>query len=89
MMQQWSDASMRILAFAWTDHRVEADQVLQNPLVLLGLVAIRDEVRQEAKIAVHQVQEAGVQVVMVTGIARRRLWLSLKRWVLLIKIVWC
>ncbi|WDI34580.1 cation-translocating P-type ATPase (plasmid) [Entomospira nematocerorum] len=67
MMQQWSDASMRILAFAWTDHRVEADQVLQNPLVLLGLVAIRDEVRQEAKIAVHQVQEAGVQVVMVTG----------------------
>ena len=35
--------------------------------MLIGLVAIRDDVRPEAKDAIQQVQEAGIQVVMITG----------------------
>jgi calcium-translocating P-type ATPase len=36
-------------------------------LTLVGLMCIRDEIRKEARIAVSDVLEAGVQVVMVTG----------------------
>ena len=34
---------------------------------LIGLVAIRDDVRPSAKDAIREVQEAGIQVVMITG----------------------
>ena len=36
-------------------------------LVLVGLVGIRDEVRPEARSAISQVHQAGIQVVMMTG----------------------
>lgn len=36
-------------------------------LTLLGIVAIRDDVRPEAVMALQEVQQAGVQVVMITG----------------------
>ncbi len=36
-------------------------------MVLIGLAAIRDDVRPEARIAIHDVQKAGIQVVMITG----------------------
>ena len=37
------------------------------PLTLVGLYVIRDEVRKEAKTAVRQCREAGINVVMLTG----------------------
>ena len=37
------------------------------PLTLVGIISIRDDVRKEAKDAIHEVQQAGIQVVMVTG----------------------
>ena len=36
-------------------------------LVIVGFVGIRDDVREEAKQAIEEVQNAGVQVVMITG----------------------
>ena len=36
-------------------------------MVLIGLAAIRDDVRPEAKTAIREVQDAGIQVVMITG----------------------
>ena len=40
---------------------------INDDLVLIGLVAIRDDVRPSAKDAIREVQEAGIQVVMITG----------------------
>lgn len=54
--------SMRLLAVAKGDSTDE-----DAKLTLVGIISIRDDVRKEAKDAIHEVQEAGIQVVMVTG----------------------
>ena len=43
------------------------ENAINDDLVIIGLVGIRDDVRPEARDAIHQVQEAGIQVVMITG----------------------
>lgn len=58
--------AMRILAFGYAEHPMEDDTVADG-LVLIGLTAIRDDVRPEAREAIRQVREAGIQVVMITG----------------------
>jgi calcium-translocating P-type ATPase len=58
--------AMRILAFGYSEKKMLQDKVNED-IVIIGLVAIRDDVRKEAKEAIRQVQEAGVQVVMITG----------------------
>ena len=45
----------------------EGTVVPEHDWTLLGVVAIRDDVRQEAVQAIKDVQSAGVQVVMITG----------------------
>lgn len=45
----------------------EGTVVPEHDWTLLGVVAIRDDVRQEAVQAMQDVQSAGVQVVMITG----------------------
>ena len=54
--------SMRLLGVAKGESTDE-----DAPLTLVGIISIRDDVRKEAKDAIHEVQEAGIQVVMVTG----------------------
>ncbi len=58
--------AMRVLAFGYVEGRMTEDHIHDN-LVLIGLTAIRDDVRAEAKDAIRQVQEAGIQAVMITG----------------------
>lgn len=41
-----------------------------NHIVLIGLVAIKDELRSEAKEGVSQIRSAGVQTIMITGDAK-------------------
>ena len=43
------------------------ENAINDDIVIIGLVGIRDDVRPEARDAIHQVQEAGIQVVMITG----------------------
>ena len=40
---------------------------INDDVVIIGLVGIRDDVRPEAKEAIAEVQRAGIQVVMITG----------------------
>lgn len=54
--------SMRLLAVAKRDG--EADE---GELTLVCVISIRDNVRKEAAVAIQEVQNAGIQVVMVTG----------------------
>ncbi len=58
--------AMRVLAFGYSEKPLTQNEV-NDDLVLIGLVGIRDDVRLEAKEAIEQVQAAGIQVVMITG----------------------
>ena len=61
-----AEKAMRVLAFAYCDECL-VENTLPDDLVIVGFVGIRDEVRPEAKQAIKEVQNAGVQVVMITG----------------------
>ncbi|MBQ5788794.1 MAG: cation-translocating P-type ATPase, partial [Thermoguttaceae bacterium] len=54
--------SMRLLAVAKANG--ENDEA---PLTLIGVIGIRDAVRKEAAAAIAEAQNAGIQVVMITG----------------------
>jgi calcium-translocating P-type ATPase len=58
--------AMRVLAFGYSAQPLTENKI-NDDVVLIGLVAIRDDVRPEAKEAIAEVQRAGIQVVMITG----------------------
>ena len=58
--------AMRVLAFGYSEQPFQKNEI-NTDVVLIGLAAIRDDVRPEAREAITEVQAAGVQVVMVTG----------------------
>jgi len=58
--------AMRVLAFGYSTQSFRKNEINAD-VVLIGLAAIRDDVRPEAREAIAEVQAAGVQVVMVTG----------------------
>ena len=69
LRQKWADmtrAATRVLCLAISESPVEESGGFSR-LILIGLAGIRDEVRPEARAAIRQVQDAGVQVVMITG----------------------
>lgn len=61
-----AERAMRVLSFAYSESELIED-TLPDDLVMVGFVGIRDDVRAEAKQAIKEVQNAGVQVVMITG----------------------
>ena len=61
-LNEQASRSMRLLAVA----KAEGDRD-DAPLTLVCIVSIRDNVRREVKDAVREIQNAGIQVVMVTG----------------------
>lgn len=58
--------AMRVLAFGYSNRELTENEI-NDDVVLIGLVAIRDDVRPEAKEAINEVKNAGIQVVMITG----------------------
>ena len=65
-IDQLAEKSMRVLSFAYSNSPLVED-TLPTDLVIIGFVGIRDDVRPEACHAIGEVQQAGVQVVMITG----------------------
>ena len=61
-----SSKAMRVLSFGYSEKPLRENEI-NDDVVMIGLVGIRDDVRQEAKDAIHEVQQAGIQVVMITG----------------------
>lgn len=63
--------ALRVLAVAWRrlDRAPDAyrAQELEERLVFLGLAAMKDPLRPEAKAAVQACHEAGIRTVMITG----------------------
>ncbi len=61
--EQMAQNGLRVLAIAYS----ERDYIKESELIFCGLVAISDPLRKEAKTAVQQCRNAGIQVVMITG----------------------
>ena len=59
----FSDQALRVLALAYH----ESDELKEEDLVFVGLVAMIDPARPEAKPAVSKFKEAGIITVMITG----------------------
>lgn len=65
-IDELASRAMRVLAFGYSEQALE-ENVIHDDIVIIGLVGIRDDVRPEAKEAVEEVRNAGIQVVMITG----------------------
>ncbi|MBF0344482.1 MAG: calcium-translocating P-type ATPase, PMCA-type [Nitrospirae bacterium] len=65
-IDELSGRGMRLIALAISEKPITADS-LPPGLKLLGIISIRDEIRAESAQAIRQAQEAGIQVVMITG----------------------
>jgi len=59
----FSDKALRVLALAYTNK----DSIEEEDLIFVGLVAMIDPARPEAKPAVAKFKEAGITTVMITG----------------------
>ena len=61
--------AIRVLALATTDAKIEENstELPAGNWTLIGVVGIRDEIRPESITAIEEVQQAGVQVIMITG----------------------
>ena len=66
MLELAADA-IRMLALCTYESDIEGDELPAGGLTLVGILGIRDEVRPEAIEAIAEVQDAGVQIVMITG----------------------
>ena len=54
---------MRAIALAYTENLEKK----VKDLVLIGILFLKDEIREEVKQAIKDVKEAGIQIVMITG----------------------
>jgi len=59
----FSDKALRVLALAYTNK----DDIKEEDLIFVGLVAMIDPARPEAKPAVLQFKNAGITTIMITG----------------------
>ncbi len=62
-----AERAIRVLALATYEGKIEGDKLPEKGLIFVGAVGIRDEVRPTSVKAIEQVQNAGVQVIMITG----------------------
>lgn len=61
-----ANRAMRLLAFGYSEKELVENEI-NDDLVLIGIAAIRDDVRPEAIDAIRQVESAGIHVCMITG----------------------
>lgn len=61
-----AEKAMRVIAFGYSNKQMVENEINED-IVIIGLVGIRDDVRPEARTAIKEVQDAGIQVVMITG----------------------
>lgn len=65
-IDELAEKAMRVLAFGYSEKELVENKINED-IVIIGLVGIRDDVRPEAREAIEEVQNAGIQVVMITG----------------------
>ncbi len=65
-MNRLAQNAVRLLTLTAADTNLQGE-TLPDEMIFIGFVAIRDEVRREARLAIDEMQRAGIQVVMITG----------------------
>lgn len=65
-IDQLAEKSMRVLAFGVSESEMQ-ENIINDDIIVTGLVGIRDDVRPDAKEAIAKIKEAGIQLVMITG----------------------
>ncbi len=65
-MNNLADSGIRLIALAISSEELR-DGALPVTATLVGIIGISDEIREESKWAIEEVQRAGIQVVMITG----------------------
>lgn len=66
VIDDYASRAMRVLAFGYSPYSLVENQI-NDDIVIVGFVGIRDDVRPEAKESIKEVKAAGIQVVMITG----------------------
>jgi len=59
--------AIRVVALAVSEAQIKDESLPEDDWILVGVVGIRDEVRQESVTSIRDVLGAGVNVVMITG----------------------
>ena len=65
-INDYAGRAMRIIGFSYSKSPMTESKINEDSTII-GFVAIRDDVRAEARDAIKDVQDAGIQVVMITG----------------------
>ena len=65
-MLELSDRAMRLIGLAYSEEPINGTS-LPEKLTLVSVFGLRDEMRPQSKPAVLSAQQAGIQVVMITG----------------------
>ena len=55
----------RVLVMAYTKKNIFKEEI--NDLILIGIVSIKDELREEAKTGINLIKSAGIDIIMITG----------------------
>ena len=66
-MHEYANKSMRVIAVSTTNNKVVEGNIDFNNSILVGIIAIRDELKPDSKQAINMMEKAGIQVVMITG----------------------
>ncbi|HLF62199.1 MAG TPA: HAD-IC family P-type ATPase [Saprospiraceae bacterium] len=64
--EQMAEFGLRVIAVAYKYERNDCD-ALTDRLAFIGLLGMIDPSREEVPAAIHECQQAGIQVIMVTG----------------------
>jgi calcium-translocating P-type ATPase len=62
-----SSQGIRVIAIGYSHQEMDQSGTLPDDLVFVGAVGLQDEIRPESKGAIRMAEDAGIQVVMVTG----------------------
>jgi len=67
--EKLASQALRVLAVAYReiDEGISLDESAENKLILVGLIAMMDPPRPEAKKAIELCKQAGIRTVMITG----------------------
>ncbi len=66
-LDQLASDGVRLIAVAVSDENINEAKTLPGNRTLVGIIGIRDEIREESVRSIEEAATAGVQVVMITG----------------------
>jgi calcium-translocating P-type ATPase len=66
-LDQLAGDGVRLIAVAVSNEEISDNKALPGNRILVGIIGIRDEIRKESIWSIEEANNAGVQVVMITG----------------------